>query len=155
MFNKDTKMEIEGINPCRMRTPFTSDEVLAAITVVKDGKCASVDSIHAELLKCGPKETNKEIADMYNEMAETGKFPEEIKRGTFVPVPNPGKKTGPSEHLRPIIIYASKDPGYVNAQKKFTQNAKENTTQRKKHTNGAEMVFSFKVLAEKAIATEG
>ena len=143
MFNKDTKMEIEGINPCRMRTPFTSDEVLAAITVVKDRKCASVDSIHTELLKCGPKETKK--LQIY-----TTKW---LRQG--ISRRNKERNLCSCSKPKPIIIYASKDPGYVNAQKKFTQNAKENTTQRKKHTNGAEMVFSFKVLAEKAIATEG
>ena len=92
MFNKDTKMVFESISPCRMTTAFTSDEVLAATTVLKDGTGTGVDNIRAELLKYGPNETNKEISDIYNEMAETGKFSEETKKGIVVPIPKPGKK---------------------------------------------------------------
>ena len=49
--------------------------------MLKDGKSAGIDNIHAELLKYGPKEISKEIADIYNEIAETGEFQEEIKKG--------------------------------------------------------------------------
>ena len=36
--------------------------------MLKDGKSAGIDNIHAELLKYGPKEISKEIADIYNEI---------------------------------------------------------------------------------------
>ena len=63
-----------------MKTPFTSDEVLIAATVSKDGKSGGVDNINAEILRCGQREISKEIADIPNEMAETGNFPVEIKK---------------------------------------------------------------------------
>ena len=75
--------------------------------MLKEGKGAGVDNIHAELLKCGPKEISKGISNIYNEIAETGKFLEEIKKGILVPIRKPGKKASPSEHLRPIILLST------------------------------------------------
>ena len=37
-------------------------------------------------------------------MADTGQHPSEIKIGVLIPLPKPGKRKGPVENLRPIIL---------------------------------------------------
>ena len=159
MFNKDTEMEMESISPCRMITPFTSDEVLAAITVLKVGKRTGVDNIHAEILKCGPKEISKEISDIYNEMAETGKFAEEIKKGILVPIPKPGNKAGTPEHLRPIILLSAllKILAICMLRRCLHKMLKKVPLTQAAYQQGrstTEMICSFEVLAEKATTSK-
>ena len=45
-----------------------------------------------ELIKHAKKEIHKEIADIFNKIANTGKIPLEIKTGILTPLQKPGKK---------------------------------------------------------------
>ena len=47
------------------------------------------------------------IADILNHVAETGEFPEALRKGVFIPLQKPGKRKGPPENLRPIILLSA------------------------------------------------
>ena len=47
---------------------------------------------------------HEHIADLLNNKAEIEEYPKEIQRGHFTPWQKPGKKKGPPENLRPIIL---------------------------------------------------
>ena len=71
---------------------------------MKNNKSASIDNIKAEMIKYSHKIIHQNIAEIYNEMAKTGEFPEEIIQGILVPLPKPGIPQGPPGNLRPIIL---------------------------------------------------
>ena len=48
--------------------------------------------------------TFDQIAEIFNSTAETGDAPKALVHGLLHPVPKPGKKKGPPENLRPIIL---------------------------------------------------
>ena len=52
-----------------------------------------MDNIKAELIKNAPSNVHQMIADIYNEAAETGEFPEELIAGMLTPLQKPGKPT--------------------------------------------------------------
>ena len=58
-------------------------------------------------MKYGSTEIHQGIADILNDIAETGKHPKEIKSGILTPLPKPGKKQGPPSNLRPIILLST------------------------------------------------
>ena len=60
-----------------------------AVKSLKNYKSAGCDKIKAEHLKYAPF-LYKHIADILNRVAETGKYPEEIKSGVLIP----SQKTG-------------------------------------------------------------
>ena len=142
-----------------MKRPFTTEEIRIAVKSLKNGKSAGIDNLNSELIKYGPDIICEQIAEIFNETAETGEYPSEIKEGILIPLPKPGKKPGPPGHLRPIILLSvirkilvicmikrSNDKLLTkipNTQAAFQQGRR--TT---------EQVFSFKILAEKAISSE-
>ena len=62
-----------------MKTPFTSEEVQAAIEQLQNNKSVGRENIKAELLKYGTENIAKEIATIYNEIARTGERPKRDK----------------------------------------------------------------------------
>ena len=94
------------------------------------------------------------LRKILNEIASTGKYPDEIKHGLLTPLQKPGKPKGPPENLRPVIllstlpkilaicvihrIRAKVDENILPATQ-AAYSAGRNTT---------ELVFTFKVLAE-------
>ena len=87
-----------------MKQPFTTEEVKYAINKLKNNKSAGLDAIQAEHLKNAPKIIPLKIAEIFNEMAETGNFPEEITQGILIPLQKQGKEKGLIENIRPIIL---------------------------------------------------
>ena len=49
-----------------------------------------MDQINTELIKYQPEVVHEEIADMYNKIADTGKYPNEIKHGMLRALQKPG-----------------------------------------------------------------
>ena len=91
-------------------------------------------------------------------MAKTGDYPEEIKKGVLIPIPKPGKKQGPPQNLRPIvllsilrktlaIIMIRRCQEKINDQIPITQAAYRSGRGTTEH------VFTIKTLAEKAITS--
>ena len=104
IFNKSNVKDIENVNPTKMKTPFTEIEVENAINKLKNDKSPGTDNITPEQLKCAPKIVHKHIADIFNNMAETGTYPKEIKQGILIPLQKPGKEKGKLDNLRPVIL---------------------------------------------------
>ena len=104
MFYKDEEEDREKIPPKEMNTPFTPKEIELAVRAMKNNKSPGVNNIQTELIKHGPTEINDRIAELLNNIAKTGNFPTEIKEGILIPLPKLGKKQGPPENLRPIIL---------------------------------------------------
>eukprot|EP00794_Sanderia_malayensis_P010172 gene10172-11213_t len=104
MFEKENEGHIGNINPRKMKTPFTAEEVEKAAKSLKDNKSAGIDDIKAEMIKYGPHIVHNRIAEIYNIMAETGEMPSEIIDGILIPLQKPGKPKGPTNNLRPIIL---------------------------------------------------
>ncbi len=110
-------------------------------------------------MKYGPDTISSEIAKIFNEMSESGQYPNEVGDATLVPIQKPGKKAGPSQNLRPIILLSMLRKILaicklrrcldkilliiLNTQAAYQQG--RSTT---------ELVFSMKVLAEKAITSD-
>lgn len=83
-----------------MNTPFTSGEVQAAI---QNNKSSGRDNIKAGQLKYGTENIPKEIATIYNQIARTGKHPNEINRRVLTVIQKPAKPKGLIGNLRIII----------------------------------------------------
>lgn len=92
------------IQPTAMTTPFTSAEIRKAVFKIKSGKIPGCDGIQIELIKNAPTKILEVIADIYNNLAETGDCPKEITYGLLRPLQKPGKPKGPVSNLRPIIL---------------------------------------------------
>ena len=90
-----------------MKTPFTTTEIQKAISSLKNNKSPGIDELRTEQLKYGPTETSKEIADIFNHIAETREKPKETTLGILNPLQKPGKKQGPCANLRPIILLST------------------------------------------------
>ena len=56
------------------------------------------------MIKYIPKIVYQQITDIFNEMAKTGKIPDEIIEGVLLPLPKPVKPQGPPATLRKIIL---------------------------------------------------
>ena len=63
-----------------------------------------MDQINVELIKYSPEVVYEKIADMYNNIAATGKYPNEITHGILRTLQKPGKPKGRTSNLRTIII---------------------------------------------------
>ena len=107
MFTRQEKEEIEPASPTTMTNPFTSSEIERAAKSMKNQKSCGEDNLNAEYIKYGSKEVHEEIASLLNKIAETGDYPKEMKSGILNPLPKQGKKQGPPENLRPIILLST------------------------------------------------
>ena len=101
---KNIETVLQNIKPVAMREPFTTEEVKYAINKLKNNKRAGLDDIQAEHLKSAPNIIMEKIAEIFNEMAITGNFPNEITQGILIPLQKQGKEKGYVENTRPIIL---------------------------------------------------
>ena len=98
---------------------------------------------------------------LLNTIAETGEYPKEIKLGQLTPLQKPGKPKGPPENLRPVILSSTlRKILAICLIKRISKRLHEKiipVTQTAYTSNRSttELVFTFKVLAEKAITSIG
>ncbi len=109
-------------------------------------------------MKYGPDEINDGIAELLNEVARTGKYPKEIKEGILIPLPKPGKKKGPPGNLRPIILLSMLRKILAICMIRRTIERLNNRipisqAAYREGRSTTELIFSMKVLAEKAITS--
>ena len=99
-------MESEHLNvpPCPMKQEFTEKEIATLAKKLNNEKAPGPDKLKAEFIKHAPTSTFRQIADIFNSTATTGDTPTALLHGLLHPVPKPGKKKGPPENLRPIIL---------------------------------------------------
>ena len=159
LFNEENKQSFEDIKPEKMKMPFSKEEVIKAVNSLKNNKSPGPDNISAEQLKHCPDIIYQHIADIFNEIAETGSYPEEINKGILIPLQKPGKEKGKVENLRPIILLnmIRKILSKIILDRIITKLDNEIPITQSAYRKGrgtTENVFTFKILAEKAISEE-
>ena len=145
-------------DPHDMTTPFTADEIQKAARSLKNNKSTGIDNIKAELIKYAPNTVHKLIADIYNETARSGNYPEELVAGILTPLQKPGKTKGPPENLRLIILLSIlRKLLTISLLKRIWTRVKKkipiNQAAYQPGRSTTELVFAIKVLCEKAIAS--
>ena len=110
-FNKmfdpnDTEYKVKEYPPAEMYDPFTGEEVQDVAKTLKNGKSAGADNLQAEYIKYADIKIHNHISEIYNEVAKTGNYPEELKIGILAPMQKPKKKQKDADldHLRPIML---------------------------------------------------
>lgn len=84
--------------------PFTSEEIIEAISVIKVGKAAGLDYIHPEFIKnCGPKAIEW-LRCFFNDILKTKNVPSFFKKTKIIAILKPGKKADAAENFRPISL---------------------------------------------------
>ena len=78
---------------------FTSSKIRKSIWTLKNNKIPGMDQINVELIKCSPEVVYEKIANIYHNIAATGKHPKEITHGILRALQKPGKPTGPTPNL--------------------------------------------------------
>ena len=156
-FQSKNAISLPEFQKTTLQQKFTREEVRKAIKSLKNNKSSGCDNLRAEHLKLAPDSVIDEIANILNIAVETGNYPKELKIGQLVPLQKPGKKKGPVENLRPIIllsilrkILAICTIRRINDRvRKFIIPNSQCAYSEGRSTT--ELVFAFRVLAEKAI----
>ena len=71
---------------------------------IRNNKSPGCYDINAELIKHNPEIVYEHIAQILNNVTETGNKSIDITLGQLIPLPKPGKSKGPEKNLRPIIL---------------------------------------------------
>ena len=147
------------VKPAKMNPPFQRQEIEKAIKSLKDGKSPGIDNLQSELIKHGPTEITDGIVNILNKIAETGIYPKELNEGILIPLPKPGKKQGPPENLRPIILLTVLRKILAiciirRTTEKINQKIPISQAAYKSGRSTTEHVFTFKCLAEKALVSK-
>ena len=157
-FNRACSSGILEATPQDMKMPFTQQEIQKAIKKLKNNKSPGIDKIRAEHLKNGPDLIPKIIADILNQTASTGNNPMEIKLGILNPLIKNILKQGPCTNLRPIILLSilRKILAICMIERigdKIQQHIPHSQAAYQKGRSTTEHVFTYKLLAEKAISS--
>ena len=159
-FNCENQPPLQHIVPQKLQNPFTEQEIQKAVKSLKNNKSAGCDNINAENIKYAPC-LHTHIAYLLNLIAETGNYPDEIKLGLLTPIQKPGKSKGPPENLRPIILLSTlRKILAICVTNRIRDRIDEHIipVTQTAYSSGrctTELVFTFKVLAEKAVTSIG
>ena len=82
-----------------MSALFTSSEIRKAVWNLNNNKSPGVDQINVELIKYSPEVVYEKIAAIYNNIAATGKHPNEITHGILRALQKSGKPKGPTSKI--------------------------------------------------------
>ena len=99
MFTRITQQQMP--EPMPMSEPFKWKEIYEASLKLNINKSPDNNGLQAEHIKYAPKCVHQDIANLLNEVAETGTYPIELKHG---PIQKPGKQKGKVENIRPVIL---------------------------------------------------
>ena len=101
--NKKRLSSILSPNNEENNNPFNLDELKDAISK-SHVRATGPDEIHYQMLKHLPLKSLQTLLDIFNNMRETGKFPESWEIATFIPIPKPGKDHTEPTNYRPIAL---------------------------------------------------
>ena len=90
---------MQNVLPTPMSTLFTLSEIRKAVWTLKNNKSPGMDQINVELIKYSPEVVYEKIAAICNDIAATGKHPNEITHGILRALQKPGKPKGPTSNL--------------------------------------------------------
>ena len=71
---------------------------------MRNNRSAGDDQIKAEMFKSAPDILHELLADIYNNISETGENPPELTLVIITPIQKPGKVKGPAQNLLPITF---------------------------------------------------
>ena len=159
-FQTENAKEIENIRPEKLKEPFTAEEIGKAVKSLNNNKSAGCYFIKAENIKYVTS-CHQHIANTLNTVAETGKYPQELKTGLLTPLQKTNKPKGPPQNLRPVVL--------LSTSRKILAICIINHIREKvcdkiitisqcaylPGRNATVLVFTFKTLAEKAITSCG
>ena len=97
------KLNFKSNNNEEYNNPFNLDELKDAISKSHD-TATGPDEIHYQMLKHLPLKSLQTLLDIFNNMWETGKFPESWELATIIPIPKPGKDHTEPTNYRPIAL---------------------------------------------------
>ena len=98
-----TKLNFKSSNNEEYNTPFNLDELKDAISKAHD-TATGPDEVHYQMLKHLPPKSLQALLDIFNDMWETGTFPESWELATVIPIPKPGKDHAEPNSYRPIAL---------------------------------------------------
>ena len=98
-----TKLNFKSSNNEEYNTPFNLDELKDAISKAHD-TATGPDEVHYQMLKHLPPKSLLALLDIFNDMWETGKFPESWELATIIPISKPGKDHAEPNSYRPIAL---------------------------------------------------
>ena len=103
MINKKINLNFKSSNTEEYNNPFNLVELKEAINKSHD-TATGPDEVHYQMLKhLSPKSLQARL-DIFNDIWETGKFPESWELSTVIPVPKPGKDHTEPTNYRPIAL---------------------------------------------------
>ena len=141
-----------------MREPFTTTEITTAIQSLKNNKTPGIDGLKAEQLKHSPSIVHEMIAEIFNNISETGNKPNELTTGILIPLQKPGKTQGPYSNLRRIILLSVLRKilsiCLINRiGERIRKHIPDSQAAYQPGRSTTEHVFAYKLLAEKAITS--
>ena len=87
-----------------MNQPFTAKEIKRAIRSFRNNRSVGDDQIKAEMLKSTLDILHELLADIYNNISETGEHPPELTLVIITPIQKHGNPKGPVQNLLPITL---------------------------------------------------
>ena len=102
MFTRITQQQIP--TPITISEPFTWKEIYEASLKLNINKSPDNNGLQAEHNKYAPKCEHQDIANLLNEVAETGTYPQELKHGLIIPIQKPGKQKWKVKNIRSVIL---------------------------------------------------
>ena len=97
------KLNFKTNNNEEYNNPFNLDELKDAVGG-SHGAATGPDEIHYQMLKHLPLGSLQTLLDIFNNMWETGGFPESWELATIIPIPKPGKDHTEPTNYRPIAL---------------------------------------------------
>ena len=154
----DENSETIEIRPAPMEPPYSGEEIEKASLKLKNNKGTGRDEVKAEFIKYGPRSIHDQIAGLLQKTSETGEYPEEIRRGILTPLAKPPKKDV-KVNVRPIILLSvlRKISAITLIDRCWDRLKAKIPAEQAAYQNGrstTEIVFSLKIMAEKAITSE-
>ena len=104
-FSKNTQV-LNKIHsqPAAKNQPFTAEDIKNAIRSLRNDRSAGGNQIKAEMLKSAPDILHELLADIYNNISETGEYLPELTLGIITLIQKPRKLKGPVQNLCPITF---------------------------------------------------
>ena len=96
-------LSFKSSNTEEYNNPFNLVELKEAINKSHD-TATGPDEVHYQMLKHLPPKSLQALLDIFNDIWETGKFPESWELSTIIPVPKPGKDHTEPTNYRPIAL---------------------------------------------------
>ncbi|MCG7877158.1 MAG: reverse transcriptase domain-containing protein [Candidatus Thiodiazotropha endolucinida] len=96
-------LNFSSLNREKYNLPFTTKELLNALHKSHD-TAVGPDDIHYQILKHLPNKALETLLNILNDIWITGKFPDDWRKATIIPIPKPNKDHTNATNYRPIAL---------------------------------------------------